>query len=177
MSTISVKTHFSAGHRILGLDGEGAKCRNIHGHTFYVTWVFWQEQGQLKLEFGELKMRLRSLIAHHFDHAFILDIRDDFNHYLDVNQLKHYQLEGPPTTEAIAAEIATLTIDRLTKPAPADRFHRDELPALWPDAKLLRVELQEGPDNAACWEAQRYSSERSLTAAASASDSSENPPL
>jgi 6-pyruvoyl-tetrahydropterin synthase len=153
MSTISVRTHFAAGHRILGLTGEGAKCRNVHGHTFSVTWVFQQDAGDLRMEFGELKMRLRSLVQRHFDHAFILHCYDDFEHYLKGNELKYYLTDNPPTTEVIAAEIARLTIDWLTKPIPANPpFYKEEMPAIWPDAKLLRLELGEGPDNCATWE-------------------------
>jgi 6-pyruvoyltetrahydropterin/6-carboxytetrahydropterin synthase len=151
MSTISVKSHFAAGHRILGLTGAGAKCRNVHGHTFHVTWVFAQEAGDTALEFGELKARLKGTIGAHFDHSFILDVSDDFCHYLRINDMRYYALNGPPTTEAIAAEIARLTIQRLTKPIPKDSFH-GEMPALWPDAKLLRVVLEEGPENCATWE-------------------------
>lgn len=143
MSTISIKAHFAAGHRILGLGGLGEKCRNIHGHTWTVTWTFAQDP---TWEFCELKARLKNLIDIYFDHAFILDIRDDFCHYLDVNHLKQYQLEGPPTTEAIAAEIARLTVDRLITE------HGKGQKALFPEAKLLRLELGEGPDNCATWE-------------------------
>jgi 6-pyruvoyl-tetrahydropterin synthase len=132
MSTISVKTHFAAGHRILGLSGEGAKCRNIHGHTFHVTWTFAQDQNKMTVEFGAAKVWLKQLIKAYFDHAFIVDIHDEFCHYLDTNHLKHYQLECPPTTEAIVAEIAGLT--------------REKYPT------LIRVELNEGPENTATWE-------------------------
>lgn len=151
MSTISVKTHFAAGHRILNLTGAGAKCRNIHGHTFHVTWTFRQAPGDMQLEFGDLKTVLRGLITTHFDHVFIVQDSDDFQHYLKINDLRFYPTEHPPTTEVIAAEIARLTIDRLTRPQQR-YFEKEEKPALWPDAELLAVQLQEGPDNAATWE-------------------------
>jgi 6-pyruvoyltetrahydropterin/6-carboxytetrahydropterin synthase len=147
MSTISVKTHFAAGHRILGLTGEGEKCRNIHGHTFHVTWVFEQHPS---LEFGELKIALRGVVRRHFDHSFILDRTDDFARYLNVNNLRHYLLDGPPTTEAIAAEIARLSIERLTTVCK-DGWKDDEKKPLYPDATLLKVLLDEGPDNNATW--------------------------
>jgi 6-pyruvoyltetrahydropterin/6-carboxytetrahydropterin synthase len=153
MSTISVKTHFAAGHRILGLTGAGAKCRNVHGHTFHVTWVFAQDESEMALEFGELKSRLKGIITQHFDHAFILHCYDDFEHYLQVNGMRYYLTDNPPTTEVIAAEIARLTIERLTKPVPPT----NSLPGVhapWPDAKLLRVVLEEGPENCATWEYQ-----------------------
>lgn len=132
MSTITVRTHFAAGHRILGLVGPGAKCKNIHGHTFRVEWVFEQAEG---LEFGALKSLLRSMITEKFDHAFIVDYLDPFRSYLNDNKLKHYLLQGKPTTEAISAEIAELS------------------QSLVPQARLIRVSLDEGPDNNATWEA------------------------
>ena len=132
MSTISVRTHFAAGHRILGLTGPGAKCRNIHGHTFHVTWTYAQDVGD-PLEFGAVKEKLRAMIATLFDHGFIIDREDEFIGYLRAGKLKYYALIGPPTTEAIAAEIA--------------KHSRRALPK----APLLSVELREGPDNTATW--------------------------
>lgn len=152
MSTISVKTHFAAGHRILGLTGAGEKCRNLHGHTFWVTWVFKQDASDMAIEFGELKHHLKSMISTRFDHAFILDASDDLVHYLNANMLKKWTLDGPPTTEAIVAEIAKLTIDKLTRvPAPGITSISPPPKALWPNAKLVSVHLEEGPENSATW--------------------------
>jgi 6-pyruvoyltetrahydropterin/6-carboxytetrahydropterin synthase len=138
MSTISVRTHFAAGHRILNLTGAGAKCRNIHGHTFHVKWTYQQNAGDMALEFGAMKESLRAMIVEHFDHAFILDRADEFKTFLRASQLKYYLLDGPPTTEAIVAEIAVRS----------QRIFRA--------AALLSVELGEGPDNAATWENPSY---------------------
>jgi 6-pyruvoyl-tetrahydropterin synthase len=149
MSTVSVRTHFAAGHRILGLTGEGAKCRNLHGHTFNVTWTLQQDDS---LEFGTLKSILRGVVRHHFDHHFIIDKTDDLLHYLEANDLWHYTLDGPPTTEAIAAEIAKLSIAWLTE----DRGDNGESSAPYPTARLLRVSVDEGPENNATWEAPVY---------------------
>lgn len=134
MSTISVKTHFAAGHRILGLTGAGAKCRSPHGHTFHVEWVFKQGSDDGDLEFGELKQTLKGLVKDVFDHGFILDRADDFREFLRAGKHKVYALSGPPTTERIAEEIAFLSLKAL------------------PKAPLLRVILQEGPENSATWE-------------------------
>jgi 6-pyruvoyltetrahydropterin/6-carboxytetrahydropterin synthase len=133
MGTISVKTHFAAGHRILGLTGPGAKCRNIHGHTFHVTWTFLQDTDDMKIEFGSAKAVLRQMIKELFDHGFIIDRADDFRTYLRAGNLKYYTIIGPPTTEAIAAEIAAITLKLMRGSA------------------LLSVEVQEGPENAATW--------------------------
>jgi len=152
MSTISVKMHFAAGHRILGLDGPGEKCRNIHGHTFQVTWVFEQHPD---IEFGRLKSILHSVCGG-FDHAFILDKTDDFLHYLQVNMLRSVPLDGPPTTERIAEELAYRAIDRLTQPQPGGFNGTKEYPAVYPHALLLKVVVEEGPENCATWEANEH---------------------
>ena len=149
MSTISVKLHFAAGHRILGLDGSGAKCRNIHGHTFHVTWTFIQGAGETTLEFGDLKTMLRGVLVP-FDHTFILHCYDDFEHYLKANDLKYYLTDTPPTTECIAQEIGRLTIQRMTK-GRVDALGA-ERPAPFPDARLYCVEVEEGPENSAMWQ-------------------------
>jgi len=133
VSTISVKTQFSAGHRILGLTGPGAKCANIHGHSFVVIWTFNQNAGDLTLEFGQVKATLRDMIKNLFDHGFIVDKADGFRDYLRAGKLKLYALNGPPTTEMIAQEIAFLTMKAM------------------PKAPLHSVELQEGPENSATW--------------------------
>jgi 6-pyruvoyl-tetrahydropterin synthase len=153
MSTISVKMHFAAGHRILGLEGLGEKCRNIHGHTFQVTWVLDQDPD---IEFGKLKAVLRQVTGA-FDHAFLLDKSDDFLHYLRANMLRHYALPCPPTTECIAAELARLAIDRLTQPQEGSGFGKREVtPALYPHALLRQVIVEEGPENCATWEANEH---------------------
>lgn len=146
MSTISVKKHFAAGHRILGLTGPGEKCRNLHGHTFTVTWE-WEQHPDI--EFGMLKRILGNVIAR-FDHAFIADSTDDICYYLDANMLRSVKLSGPPTTEAISEEIARMSIELVTEPRP-DGMGKTQ-PALYPAARLLRVILEEGPENCATYE-------------------------
>jgi 6-pyruvoyltetrahydropterin/6-carboxytetrahydropterin synthase len=133
VSTISVRCHFAAGHRILGLTGAGAKCRSPHGHTFQVTWTFQQAATDMALEFGELKLGLRQMIKDQFDHGFILDKDDDFCEFLRAGKHKLYRLNGPPTTELIAEEIAFQTL------------------RLFPKAPLRSIELWEGPENCATW--------------------------
>jgi 6-pyruvoyl-tetrahydropterin synthase len=133
MSTIAVRCHFAAGHRILGLTGPGAKCASIHGHTFHVTWTYLQEASDFNLDFGVLKENLRSMVKQHFDHGFFVAYDDDLRHYLLENNQKHYVLDSKPTTEAIAAEIA----------------RRSE--QLFPGARLVSVEVCEGPNNMATW--------------------------
>ena len=137
MSTISVRMHFAAGHRILGLSGPGAKCRNPHGHTFYVTFVFEQStQWPPPVEFGAAKASLRDRIKDRYDHGFFVDAADEsMRTFLEREGCKHHVFDGPPTTERIA-----------------ELFARDAR-HLVKDANLLRVVVEEGPENTATYEA------------------------
>lgn len=155
MSTVSVgPIYFAAGHRILGLAGPGAKCRNLHGHTFGATWTYAQDDS---LEFGQMKYLLKGLVKCHFDHLFFVDQSDDLLNYLAVNQLRHVATDGPPTTERIAAllakrseEIFTLPVDEWNfKPNP--KIEPDQK-GHFPDSTLLSVRLSEGPENTATWQ-------------------------
>lgn len=146
MSTISVQSHFAAGHRILGLSGEGRKCRNIHGHTFTVKWTIEQDvDTKDPVEFGELKNRLKHMLKATYDHQFILDKTDDFQQYLAINSLRYRIVDGPPTTERIAQDIANETMRHFT-----ERYNGWGAP-IAPNARLLSVELGEGPENTATW--------------------------
>lgn len=154
MSTISVgPIYFAAGHRILGLSGPGAKCRNLHGHTFGATWTYQQDD---KLEFGQMKHLLKGLIKCRFDHLFFCDVSDDLVNYLQINSLRHVALGGPPTTERIAETIARASIDVFTKPVDEYTFdvktkvQTDEV-GYFPDSQLLSLRLTEGPENTATW--------------------------
>ena len=133
--TISVRMHFAAGHRILGLPGAGAKCSNPHGHTFWVTFYFEQSmQWPPAVEFGAAKVSLRERIKDRYDHGFFVDRADTAMHsFLETNGCKHHVFDGPPTTERIA-ELLAKDANLLVR------------------AELVRVVLEEGPENAATYE-------------------------
>ena len=135
-STISVRMHFAAGHRILGLTGAGYKCRNPHGHTFHVTFVFAQsDQWPPPVEFGSAKATLRERIKDRYDHGFFVDRADTaMCEFLEVEQAKHHIFDGPPTTERMAELLAR------------------EANLLVQQARLVRVVLEEGPENMATYE-------------------------
>ena len=137
MSTISVRMHFAAGHRIVGLPGAGAKCSNPHGHTFYVTFVFEQSlDWPPPVEFGAAKVSLRERIKDRYDHGILVDKADEpMRTFLEREGCKHHVFNGPPTTERIA-----------------ELFAR-EANYLLQGAKLVRVILEEGPENTATYEA------------------------
>lgn len=102
---LTVKHHFSAGHRIPGLAGAGAKCANLHGHTFGVEWTF--RVGGLDagdFEFAEAKKVLRGWVDEHLDHGYLVGPADTgLLEFLRHNGWKHYEVAPVPTTEAIAA--------------------------------------------------------------------------
>lgn len=135
-STVSVRLFFAAGHRILGLTGAGAKCRNLHGHTFFVTFVFEQSDAwPPPVEFGAAKASLRERIKDRYDHGFFVDRADTkLLDFLESEQCKHTVFDGPPTTERMAQLLAR------------------EAMLLVQGANLLRVSLEEGPENTATYE-------------------------
>lgn len=131
---VSVGHHFSAGHRILGLVGPGAKCANVHGHTFTVCATF-DQTGELAVEFTTAKTIMRQWIDKQLDHGFI--VHQDDTECLDALKLlgsKHYVTAERPTTEVIATEIA------------------EALLSFFPGTRLLSVHVGEGPHNSATWE-------------------------
>ena len=135
-STISVRMHFAAGHRILGLTGAGAKCRNPHGHTFYVTFFFAQsDKWPPPVEFGAAKASLRERIKDRYDHGFFVDKADTaMREFLESNDCKHHAFDGPPTTERMAELLAR------------------DANLMVAGARLIRVVLEEGPENTATYE-------------------------
>ena len=137
MSTLSVRIHFAAGHRILGLTGAGAKCRNPHGHTFWATFTFEQsDEWPPTIEFGTVKATLRSRISDRYDHCFFVDKHDrDMHDFLVADDCKHYAFDGPPTTERIAEQLAR------------------EAMLLNQSSTLVSVVVEEGPENPVTWTA------------------------
>lgn len=136
MLTVTVRHHFSAGHRIPGLPGPGGKCSNLHGHTFGVAWTFQVPDATAQdVEFASIKATLRQWVNAHLDHGYIIDRHDtQIVNFLRANNFKHHLIDGPPTTEAIATVIADATRAIL-------------------DAPLANVQVTEGPHNAATWHA------------------------
>jgi 6-pyruvoyl-tetrahydropterin synthase len=134
VNTVSVKLRFAAGHRILNLPGPGAKCSNPHGHNYTAVFTFAQPPGwPLHVEFGLVKSCLGDWIKDNLDHGFMVHEEDVFLTYLAENGLKFYALTTPPTTEAVANELAMAAQE------------------LFPGYILACVVVDEGPDNTATW--------------------------
>lgn len=132
--SITLTFRWPMGHRILGLTGGGEKCRNIHGHNWVADVTFPNDTG--KLEFGDVKAAIGDWIDEQWDHGFILAADDPFREYLIAEGLKRYTLDEPPTTEAIAEELAQ------------SAYH---LIGVVPDS----VHVLEGYRNAATWRNER----------------------
>jgi 6-pyruvoyltetrahydropterin/6-carboxytetrahydropterin synthase len=87
MFELSVKTHFSAAHRLIGYDGQ---CANFHGHNWEVELFLrgskTNDLGML-VDFRDIKRALREALKD-LDHA-------------DLNQLPAFVRDNP-TSEHIA---------------------------------------------------------------------------
>lgn len=129
---LTVKHHFSAGHRIPGLAGAGAKCANLHGHTFGVEWTFATTRLDAgEFEFAEAKRTLRGWVDTHIDHGYLVAPTDTgLTDYLRDQGHKYYVISPVPTTEAIAAELLRVAHELIPTPC-------------------TQVLITEGPHNAA----------------------------
>jgi 6-pyruvoyltetrahydropterin/6-carboxytetrahydropterin synthase len=128
--SITLSFRWPMGHRILGLEGAGAKCRNVHGHNWQADIELPNDDGAL--EFGAVKAAIGDWIDAYLDHGFMCALDDPFKSYLMDEGLKFRAIPGPPTTEAIATDLAEMT-ERLVGVRP------------------LRVHVLEGWRNAATW--------------------------
>lgn len=91
MYEVKVVTRFAAAHRLTMV---GAKCENMHGHNWKIEVALTGEEldaGGVLMDFGEVKGRLREIIAR-VDHQFL-------------NELEMFD-GRQPSSERIAAYIA-----------------------------------------------------------------------
>jgi len=72
-----VEVSFDAAHRLLGYNG---KCASPHGHTYRAeVFVGRSELNELGLavDFGDIKGPLKHWVDAHWDHAFLVNDRDE----------------------------------------------------------------------------------------------------
>lgn len=67
MTTVTKTVKFDAAHV---LSGHAGLCSNLHGHTYRVD-VAVAGEGEMIVDFGELKRVVAEKILDRFDHAFI----------------------------------------------------------------------------------------------------------
>jgi len=86
MITIARKYHFYAAHRNETLND---KCRNIHGHTYYVTvYLTFSEPDKktgVTMLFGEIDKMIEPIIKT-MDHSFLINENDPLVKYLRMFQ-------------------------------------------------------------------------------------------
>lgn len=102
MFELSVKTHFSAAHRLVGYDGA---CANLHGHNWdveiFVRGSRLNNLGML-VDFRDIKAGIREVMKE-VDHC-------------DLNQLPGFLRENP-TSENLARYLHTRLGERLNTPS------------------------------------------------------------
>jgi 6-pyruvoyltetrahydropterin/6-carboxytetrahydropterin synthase len=130
--SIELTFRWPMGHRILGLEGAGAKCRNIHGHNWEAVVSLPNDDGTL--EFGAVKAEVGDWIESNWDHGFMAEYSDEFLNYLHDQHLKYYSLNVSPTTENIAVELAVM-VDKLigVKPRSVHVIEGYRNAATWKD--------------------------------------------
>jgi 6-pyruvoyltetrahydropterin/6-carboxytetrahydropterin synthase len=72
-----VEVSFDAAHRLLDYDG---KCASPHGHTYRAEVFVARSQLDslgLAIDFGDVKQPLKRWIDEQWDHAFLLNSKDD----------------------------------------------------------------------------------------------------
>ena len=73
MTTVTKTVKFDAAHVLT--DHQGL-CRNLHGHTYRVdVSVSQAADGDMVIDFKELKAAANEVICDRFDHAFVYDTR------------------------------------------------------------------------------------------------------
>lgn len=130
---MTVKHHISAGHRIPGLPGSGAKCTNLHGHTFGIEWTFYVTSlDASEFEFTAAKAVLRGWVDDYLDHGYLVAPDDEeLKSFLEAGGYKYHVIAPTPTTEALASFLLTLA-NHLLRPA-----------------QCVKVRIIEGPSNEA----------------------------
>lgn len=146
MMEITLTATAEAAHRIPILGGPGAKCRNVHGHSWRIEWTFDTRGIPLEdREFGAIKTVLRGWVADHFDHGYVCGPADDLGTTFTGLGLKVLVLPDWPTTENLAEYLTVKTRE------------------LVPKLTLTRLVLHEGPTNVATWSRERPSYPMSVT--------------
>ncbi len=73
MLTVSKECRFDAAHVLTHHAGQ---CRNLHGHTYRVIVEVAEDadgEGDMVIDFKDLKQVMRAVILERFDHAFLFD--------------------------------------------------------------------------------------------------------
>ena len=128
MYKINKKYHFYAGHRNENLDD---KCRNLHGHTYYVTMDFefqYNEETGITFLFSNID-RIVEPIIKELDHSLLINSDDPLLQYLydfmqdEGEDLKIYKLEDMVTS---AEHLSKHIFERVEKHLPIKKITLQE---------------------------------------------------
>lgn len=104
--TVETCVEFEAAHRLMNYRGQ---CNNLHGHNWKVSIRVYGEVDEhtgMVADFADLKQ----LIVERFDHKVILNKDDPLVKVLDDCNVKMATIDGEPTCENIAKEIAEMVL-------------------------------------------------------------------
>ncbi len=104
MFEVKVEVKFRYGHRLF--ENYEGKCSNLHGE--YGTAIFYfkkenlNEAGMVE-DFSLLKHTIKDWIDSNWDHAFLVNKKDEkMVQFLKDNGFRYYLMEGNPTAELMA---------------------------------------------------------------------------
>lgn len=134
MNLVAVRHNFETAHRLPHL---GGKCRNLHGHSWWVEIAVAGPKGRdgTVIEFGEMKARLREWIDGYLDHGAMLGVGDPLVDALKADGTKLFRFGMPdadntyppermatglmwPTVENVAELLGRVTAHTIATLAP-----------------------------------------------------------
>lgn len=108
MYIVRVEIAFEAAHRLLGYAG---KCAQPHGHSYRLEVVAARDELDevgLAIDFGDLKGGLKAWVDEQWDHAFLLNDRDEplIAALRSVPECKLYLFPGLNPSAEVLARVA-----------------------------------------------------------------------
>lgn len=137
---VTIRHNFETAHRLPHLPG---KCQSLHGHSWWVSVTVAGPElaAGVLVEFGAFKHALRTWIDTRLDHGTMLGPGDPLIPLLRSEGCKVHEVPGWPTVENVAAMIAGVAQDELTKLTRA------------PGCDVTEVRVSETHVNEAAWKA------------------------
>jgi len=104
---------FETAHSLLGYDG---LCKNIHGHSYklFVTVIgepindATNQKNGMVMDFGDLKRIVKEQIVDIYDHAYVVNSRENIDKLQKLNALfeRHIVCDYQPTCENMVTHFA-----------------------------------------------------------------------
>lgn len=119
MLTATITVKFCAGHRLLNYSG---KCKHLHGHNYTVevhveNTIEGVNQTGFVADFGDVKKAVKGWIDENWDHALVLNGKDEIGKLLLQETLNNriFFMDGNPTAENMATFLFELLPTLLAK--------------------------------------------------------------